>query len=200
MDTLVHESHVSSRNIVIENIDTAQAKSRKRSGRRKRSMKAMQEKWDRSGIVHSMWMVLPETIRQRWKVTSTGTPLSEYDLFFGANVFRINRGLPFIITRTSGFYGADNYVIASTRRGEISIDFTPECHAVNITLILQKCTIDDRLDTPELRKDIFRGKYPVRVKGLCSGSDYYVYCITTDGPLDTAVSVSGSIGLRLTVI
>ena len=147
-----------------------------------------------------MWMALPEAIRRRWKPASPGVPLNEYDLFFGANVFRMTRGQPFIITRSSGFFGADNYIISSTRRGEISIFFTPECRDVNITVILQKCTGTDRFDPPEVRKDIFRRKIPVRIKGLSPGSDYYLYCITTDGPLDTACGISGSIGCRITVI
>jgi len=147
-----------------------------------------------------MWMALPEAVRRKWKPVSPGTPLSEYDLFFGANVFRMTRGQPLIISRSSGFYGADNYIMSSTRRGEISIFFTPECRNVNITVILQKCIDADSFDPPEVLKDIFRGKFPVRIKGLCPGSDYYLYCITTDGPLDTACNISGSIGCRITVI
>ncbi len=150
-------------------------------------------------VTVSVWKQLHPKMKSSWKTASAGKNATEYNMFIGTNVKNQRNGVPYKITCNNGLEGVSNCTVQSSGAGEISISFDSPGAEVYLTVALHRLENGRGGAVLDIRKNLPFQIQPVTIGGLESGTDYFVYCVFTDRPIDEAIRMTESIGNRVTV-
>ena len=204
MGKIIFDSIVDSINSKVGNFVYSEWKGRpvmRKHSRKKRNMTPLQmEVCNAFGVVAATWKSLPDVVKDTWKPRAVGIAKTEYNIFIGENSNRQRTGRPYVLTGSPGVQSVNDITVSSPAAGTLSIGFTPPAGPFNLTIILQ--AIEEASATGVLRvfRDAFTGAVPVAIAGLESGTECFVYCISSAGPLEEALAITGYPGFRVTIM
>jgi len=173
----------------------------KKHSRKKRNVTPGQmEVCNAFGVVAAAWKSLPPVVKDTWRQRAVGVPKTEYNIFIGENCNRQREGRPYVLTGSPGNRQVEDFSFSSASAGVLTVGFTAPAGAFHLTVIIQP--IEENSATGALRvfRDVYNGTVPVNIAGLQSGMECFVYCISSDVPLDEAVAVAGYPGARITIM
>ena len=142
------------------------------------------------------WKPLPDAVKKGWEFHVKGKPMTGYNLFFKTNFTGIKNGETLKLAKGTGVTAPSNMVSEINSAGDISVSFDMSDDAAFVSLFVYKKGETDMSLT--VKTDVDTSSMPVVLSGFDPASEYGVYAIASNAPMDSAGYISDSAGCDVT--